>query len=109
MTKSDLIDALATRTGMTKSRAEYVVNSIFDSMVTALGRGEGIEIRGFGSFSVKPRRSYAGRNPRTGESVSVPAKKQPRFKAGKDLRDLVNESRTFAISGGDDDDDADES
>jgi len=73
-------------------------------MTEALERGEGIEIRGFGSFTVRPYKSYSGRNPRTGEPVKVAAKKLPFFKVGKELRDLVNASRAFAISGGDDDD-----
>src|SRR5579864_5810457 len=106
MTKSELVDALAARrTDLTKARAELVVNCVFDAMTEALERGEGIEIRGFGSFSVRPYKSYSGRNPRTGEPVKVPAKKLPFFKVGKELRDLVNASKEFAISGGDDDDD----
>jgi integration host factor subunit beta len=104
MTKSELIDFIASRSELTKSRAELVVNCVFDAMTEALERGEGIEIRGFGSFTVRPYKSYSGRNPRTGEPVKVPAKKLPFFKVGKELRDLVNASRAFAISGGDDDD-----
>ncbi len=105
MTKSELIDFIASRGELTKSRAEHVVNCVFDAMTEALERGEGIEIRGFGSFTVRPYKSYSGRNPRTGEPVKVPAKKLPFFKVGKELRDLVNESAAFAITGGDDDDD----
>src|SRR4029077_15880540 len=71
-------------------------------------RGEGIEIRGFGSFTVRPYKPYNGRNPRTGQPVPVPAKRLPFFKVGKDLKDLVNSSRVFAISGGDDADEDDE-
>ena len=104
MTKSELIDFIASRSELTKSRAELVVNCVFDAMTEALERGEGIEIRGFGSFTVRPYKSYSGRNPRTGEPVKVPAKKLPFFKVGKELRDLVNASRAFAITGGDDDD-----
>jgi len=104
MTKSELIDFIASRSELTKSRAELVVNCVFDAMTEALERGEGIEIRGFGSFTVRPYKSYSGRNPRTGEPVKVAAKKLPFFKVGKELRDLVNASRAFAISGGDDDD-----
>jgi integration host factor subunit beta len=104
MTKSELIDALAARSELTKARAELVVNCVFDAMTEALQRGEGIEIRGFGSFSVRPYKSYSGRNPRTGEPVEVPAKRLPFFKVGKELKELVNGSRHLAISGGDDDD-----
>lgn len=93
MTKSELIEAIAGRGELTKSRAEMVVNCVFDSMTDALCDGEGIEIRGFGSFTVRPYRSYDGRNPRTGEPVPVPAKRLPFFKVGKELRELVNTSR----------------
>jgi integration host factor subunit beta len=105
MTKSELIDAIAGRGELTKARAELVVNTVFDAMIEALERGEGIEIRGFGSFTMRPYKPYSGRNPRTGQAVSVPAKRLPFFKVGKELKELVNQSRTFAISGGKDDDD----
>ena len=105
MTKSELIDAVARRSQITKSRAEMVVNCVFDSMTAALERGEGIEIRGFGSFTVRPYKPYDGRNPRTGQPVPVPAKRLPFFKVGKELKELVNSSRIHAITGGDDDDD----
>jgi integration host factor subunit beta len=92
MTKSELIDAIAARANLTKARAETVVNCVFDTMVMALKAGEGIEIRGFGSFTVRPYKPYAGRNPRTGQPVPVPAKRLPFFKVGKELKELVNES-----------------
>jgi integration host factor subunit beta len=104
MTKSELIEALATRTQLTKSRAELVATCIFDTMTQALERGEGIEIRGFGSFSVRERKSYAGRNPRTGASVPVPEKRVAFFKVGRELKKLVDDSRHIPISGGADDD-----
>ena len=90
MTKSELIDAVAQRTKITKSRAEQVVNCVFESMTYALERGEGIEIRGFGSFTVRHYKPYNGRNPRTGKPVPVPAKRLPFFKVGKELKELVN-------------------
>lgn len=90
MTKSELIDAVARRTKVTKSRVEQVVNCIFDSMTASLERGEGIEIRGFGSFSVRHYKAYHGRNPRTGQTVAVPPKRLPFFKVGKRLRRMVN-------------------
>lgn len=92
MTKSELIDAIAARANLTKTRAESVVNCVFDTMVTALKEGDGIEIRGFGSFTVRPYKPYAGRNPRTGQPVPVPAKRLPFFKVGKELKELVNDS-----------------
>ncbi|MBK9260782.1 MAG: integration host factor subunit beta [Polyangiaceae bacterium] len=104
MTKSELIDAIAGRGELTKARAELVVNTVFDAMIEALEQGEGIEIRGFGSFTMRPYKPYSGRNPRTGQAVSVPAKRLPFFKVGKELKELVNQSRAFAISGGKDDD-----
>lgn len=106
MTKSELIDEVARRTKITKARAELVVNSIFESMTSALERGEGIEIRGFGSFTVREYRSYNGRNPRTGKPVAVPEKRLPFFKVGKELREIVN-AGTGEISP-DDDDEEDE-
>lgn len=92
MTKSELVEAIAARANLTKSRAELVVNCVFNSMVESLQQGTGIEIRGFGSFTVRPYRPYAGRNPRTGQEVSVPAKRLPFFKVGKELREIVNAS-----------------
>ena len=106
MTKSELIDALAGRSNLTKARAELVVNCVFDAMTEALQRGEGIEIRGFGSFTVRPYKAYSGRNPRTGEPVPVPPKRLPFFKVGKELRELVNNSRHIPLK--DDDDDGDD-
>ncbi|MBK8259554.1 MAG: integration host factor subunit beta [Polyangiaceae bacterium] len=103
MTKSELIDAIAARAELTKARAELLVNCVFDAMTDSLEQGEGIEIRGFGSFTVRPYKSYSGRNPRTGQPVPVAAKRLPFFKVGKELKELVNASRHYAISGGGDD------
>ena len=90
VTKSRLIEQISAATGLTKGRAEQVVNAIFESMTQALRRGEGIEIRGFGSFTVRQYKSYEGRNPRTGETVHVAPKRLPFFKVGKELRERVN-------------------
>ena len=90
MTKSELIDAVAQRTRITKSRAEQVVNCVFEAMTEALEGDEGIEIRGFGSFTVRHYKAYNGRNPRTGKPVPVPPKRLPFFKVGKELKELVN-------------------
>jgi integration host factor subunit beta len=106
MTKSELIDAVARRTQITKSRAELVVNCVFDSMTSALERGEGIEIRGFGSFTVREYKPYSGRNPRTGRAVPVPEKRLPFFKVGKELKELVNDGK--GIIEVDEDDDGDD-
>ncbi|MCU0657974.1 MAG: integration host factor subunit beta [Polyangiaceae bacterium] len=93
VTKSELIEAIAARGGLTKARAEEVVNSLFEAMTAALRRGEGIELRGFGSFSVREYKGYDGRNPLTGTAVAVPPKRLPFFRPGKDLRELVDQSR----------------
>ena len=90
MTKSDLIAAIADRTTITRSRAEAVVNCVFDAMTDALKNGEGIEIRGFGSFTVRQYGAFNGRNPRTGQSVRVAGKRLPFFKVGKEMREMVN-------------------
>ncbi len=90
MTKSELVEVLAEESKVTKSLAEQVVNAVFEAMTSSLDRGVGIEIRGFGSFSIRTYEGYEGRNPRTGDQVKVKPKKLPFFKVGKELRDLVN-------------------
>jgi integration host factor subunit beta len=87
MTKRDLIEEINKRFPHLSHRdAEVIINAIFESMVDAMGHGERIEIRGFGSFVVKHRRAREGRNPKSGEIVSVAAKRVPFFKVGKELR-----------------------
>lgn len=108
MTKSELIEAVAQRNKITKSRAELVVNCVFDTMTAALERSEGIEIRGFGSFTMREYKPYAGRNPRTGRTVSVPEKRLPFFKVGKELKELVNGSTAMPEGADADDDDDDD-
>src|SRR3978361_351035 len=105
MTKSELIEAIAARGELTKARAEMAGNCVVDAWTEALQRGEGIESRGYGSFTVRPYKPYAGRNPRTGQPVPVPAKRLPFFKVGKELKELVNASRPTPITGGDESDD----
>lgn len=90
MNKSELVERLAERAKITKKRAEQVVNLVFEQMTEALQRGERIEIRGFGSFTNKSYDAYTGRNPRTGETIHVPAKKLPFFKVGKELKERVD-------------------
>jgi integration host factor beta subunit len=92
MTKSELINRVAERLPyLTRKDAEIIVNTIFDSMVDALVQGDRIEIRGFGSFKVKNRGNREGRNPKTGESVRIPAKRMPFFKIGKELYERINQ------------------
>ncbi len=91
MNKSELIAALAQEGCLHKYVAEYVVNDVFEAMTDALVRGEGIELRGFGSFTTKHYKPYVGRNPKTGEKVKIPAKKLPFFKTGKALKERVKD------------------
>jgi integration host factor subunit beta len=90
MNKSELIDAIAAQKGISFKKAEEIINTVFDAMTTALISGERIEIRGFGSFVIKEYRAYTGRNPKTGESISVKPKKLPFFKVGKELKERVS-------------------
>ncbi len=91
MTKTDLIEKVSLQTdGLTKKQTEIIVNMLFDSIKDALAGGDKIEIRGFGSFRIRNRRTREGRNPKTGQNVSVPEKRVPFFKAGKELKELVD-------------------
>ena len=93
MTKSELIEQLSlTTVYLNKKEAEMVVNTIFDSIGGALAGGDRVEIRGFGSFTVRERDAREARNPKSGEVVKIPAKKTPFFKTGKELRARVNQS-----------------
>jgi integration host factor subunit beta len=95
MTKSELIEQVAEKIeGLTKKQTEIIVNEILESIKNALAGTDNprVEIRGFGSFKVKQRRSREGRNPKTGTQVSIEAKKVPVFKAGKELRERVDSS-----------------
>ena len=93
MTRSDLIAALAARfTHLTAKDAEIAVKEILDAIGNSLAHGGRVEIRGFGSFSLNYRPARKGRNPKSGEAVSVPAKYVPHFKAGKEMRERVEES-----------------
>ena len=90
MTKAELVDEVARVVQLTKKQAETIVNIVFDSIVESLRAGEKIELRGFGSFRLRSRKSRTGRNPKTGEKVEVPSKKIPYFKPGKELKELIN-------------------
>jgi len=90
MTKSDLINVVAERAKINEAKAESIVNGIFECMTETLVAGGRIEIRGFGSFTVKEYEGYNGRNPRSGELVKVKPKKLPFFKVGKELKEMVD-------------------
>jgi integration host factor subunit beta len=91
MTKAQIIEKVSEQVSLlTKRQAEIVVNTMFNSVRDSLHRGDKTEIRGFGSFRLRSRRMKEGRNPKTGATVSVPAKKVPFFKAGKELKVLLN-------------------
>ena len=91
MTKSELVEKLIEANGtLSRKESELVVNIIFDSMCEALQSGEKVEIRGFGSFTIRERDAREARNPKSGDVVKIPAKKTPFFKTGKELRERVN-------------------
>jgi integration host factor subunit beta len=90
MTKADLVEEVIRVSDLSKKQAEIIVNTVFAEIVEALRRDDKIELRGFGSFRVRRRRSRQGRNPKTGDRVDVPSKRIPYFKPGKELKDLIN-------------------
>ncbi|MFT6580285.1 MAG: integration host factor subunit beta [Alphaproteobacteria bacterium] len=95
MTKSELIARIAEMNPQLYQRdVERIVSTVFEEITTALSRGDRVELRGFGAFSVKARNARVGRNPRTGASVEVDAKAVPFFKTGKQLRDQINNRDT---------------
>ena len=90
MNKNDLVAQVADSAGMSKADAAKAVDGVFSSISRALSRGNDVRLVGFGTFSVAQRKATQGRNPRTGERIFIPASKQPKFKAGKGLKDAVN-------------------
>ena len=90
MNKNDLVSAVADSAGLSKVDAAKAVDGVFDNISGALSSGGDVRIVGFGTFSVANRKATTGRNPRTGEASQIPASKQPKFKAGKGLKDAVN-------------------
>jgi integration host factor subunit beta len=90
MTKAELVERVAEKINLTKKQTEAIVNILLNSITEALGKGDKVELRGFGSFRIRERNPREGRNPKTGETVSIPAKKVPFFKAGKELREMVD-------------------
>ena len=86
MIKQDIVSRVANRMGITKVKSEVAVDAVFAALKSAMRKGERIELRGFGVFVVKPRKSGIGRNPRTGDEVPIPPGKTVRFKPGKEIR-----------------------
>ncbi|MBQ1544774.1 MAG: HU family DNA-binding protein [Clostridia bacterium] len=89
MNKTDLVNAVAAETGLTKKDAEKAVAAVLDGITAALKKGDKVQLVGFGTFEVRNRAAKQGHNPRTGEPMTVPASKLPAFKAGKALKDAV--------------------
>ena len=90
MNKNDLVAMVADNSGLTKADAAKAVDGVFDAITDALKKNDDVRIVGFGTFSVAKRKATTGRNPRTGETIQIAASKQPKFKAGKGLKDSVN-------------------
>lgn len=90
MNKNDLVARVADGSGLSKADSARAVDSVFDSITSALVGGQQVRLVGFGTFSVGQRRASKGRNPQTGAVIDIPASKQPKFKAGKGLKDSVN-------------------
>jgi len=90
MNKADLIDAVAEAADLSKAQAGRAVEALVDAVTGALKKGDQVSIVGFGSFLVRQREARKGRNPKTGETIDIPASKAPAFKAGKALKDAVN-------------------
>jgi DNA-binding protein HU-beta len=88
--KNDLVAVVADKTGLSKADATGAVDCVFDAITEAMQRGDEVRLVGFGTFTVTTRRASEGRNPRTGERIQIPASKQPKFRAGKGLKDAVN-------------------
>jgi integration host factor subunit beta len=100
-TKADLVEEVIKSTKLGRKESEMVVETVFDSIISALQGGQKIEIRGFGSFRTRDRRGRIGRNPKTGEKVDVPKKRIPYFKPSKELKDFVNTSGQKSASSAD--------
>ena len=88
--KNDLVAVVANSTGLSKADAAKAVDAVFAAITESLQKGDEVRLVGFGTFAVSERAASEGRNPRTGEKIEIPASKQPKFKAGKGLKDAVN-------------------
>jgi DNA-binding protein HU-beta len=90
MNKSELVEAVAKKADISKVAAQEALEAVIESITKALKKGDEVRLVGFGTFTVAKRAASTGRNPRTGEAIKIPASKQPKFKAGKELKDTVN-------------------
>ena len=90
MNKADLIDMVATKAELSKTDASSAVDAVINGITSTLKRGDSVTLVGFGTFSVSERAARTGRNPRTGDVITIPASKSPKFKAGKALKDALN-------------------
>ena len=90
MKKSDLVDAISGKAGVPKAQVQQMVDDVFDLIADGLAKGEKIDLRGFGTFSVRDSAARTGRNPQTGEPIAIPARRVPGFKPGKELKEKVN-------------------
>ena len=91
MNKNELIAEVAAKTGLTKAAAGEAVDATFDAIAAALGKGDEVKVAGFGNFAVTTRAASEGRNPRTGETIQIPAQKSPKFRPGKALKTSLND------------------
>ncbi len=96
MKKSDLVDAIAGKAGSPKAQVQQMVDDVFELIAEGLAKGEKIDLRGFGTFSVRDSAARTGRNPQTGEPISIPARRVPGFKPGKELKERVNNAPAHA-------------
>lgn len=90
MNKNDLVAHVADAAGLSKTDATKAVDALFDGIIDSLKKGDEVRLVGFGTFAVAERAASEGRNPRTGEKIAIPASRQPKFKAGKILKDALN-------------------
>jgi DNA-binding protein HU-beta len=90
MNKQDIVNAVASNANLTKSSATQAVDTVLESITSSLSQGQEVRLTGFGTFSVTARKATTGRNPQTGATIQIPASKRPTFKAGKALKDSVN-------------------
>jgi DNA-binding protein HU-beta len=98
MKKADLVDAIAGKSGAPKAQVQQLVEDVFELMADALSRGDKIDLRGFGTFSVRASAARTGRNPQTGEPIQIPARNTPAFKPGKELKDRCNQAGATAAA-----------
>lgn len=94
MKKSDLVDAISGKVNLPKGQIQQMVDDVFDLIADGLAKGEKIDLRGFGTFSVRESAARTGRNPQTGQPIPIPARRVPGFKPGKELKEKVNGSRS---------------